>query len=229
MTTPLKINRDVVHSLNTSGILTYTSERRVNMTDNPYFPSLTPSLIGMKLLEDNFREANALAKQVRSVLNTQARADAYKALIEGHMSWIEGIEATPDLTRDQILTSGYTPYADRTEATVPPPAEKPTYSTTANTGEIILRAKPYKQNSHKVFYNWKMSDDQGANWQNLITVGTSSRRKVSELELYKEYWFKVAYATTAGEGEASELISVVLTNDSRNAMKVKSKAAKKEL
>ncbi len=227
--TPLKINRQMIKLLNTSDLLTYTADRGANMAGNPYFPTPTPTVLAMKTLGQNFRDADSLARQVRSILNTQARQTALEALIAGHMDWITYIEETADLTLEMIQTSGYTPYKERSGAEVPPPAGKPSYLPTVNTGEIELKAPVYKQGKHKIFYNWQRSEDQGATWQNLPTTNNSHRRKVSNLALNMEYWFKVAYGTTAGEGQASEYISVVLTQDSRATTNIKTKTKTAEL
>lgn len=221
--TVLKINRQSIKSLNTGLLLTFTSDRVVNMTGNPYFTAPAPTIVEMNALAKSFRDADSLARQVRSILNTQARQTAYEALIQGHVDWIDYIEGMAGLTMEKLLTTGYTPYAERTSATVPPPAGKPSYKPGLNTGEIMLIATPYKQGAHKILYNWKVSEDQGATWQNMVTLGNSHRRKTTGLELFKEYWFKVAYATTAGEGEASEHVTVVLTQDSRATTNMKSK------
>ncbi|MBI5916529.1 MAG: hypothetical protein HY842_14220 [Bacteroidetes bacterium] len=227
--TLLKINRQSIKSLNTGLLLTFTSDRAVNMTGNPYFPTPVPTVLAIQDLAKTFRDADALALHVRSILNPQARQTAYEALIQGHVGWIEYIELTPGLTMEKLLTTGYTPYAERTSATVPPPAGKPSYKPGLNTGEIMLIATLYKQDSHKVLYNWKVSEDQGTTWQNMVTLGNSHRRKTSGLELFREYWFKVAYATTAGEGETSEHVTVVLTQDSRATTNLKSKTKNAEL
>ncbi len=227
--TALKINKQIIKSLNTDGIINYSAARVVNMTDNPYFPTPVPTKTEIQLLAKLFQEADAKARIIRSVLNTQTRRTAYENLIAGHYAWIEFIENTEGLTLDMILSTGYTPYAERTDATIPPPAPKPNFKVGKNTGEVILIADTYKQGSHRINYNWKMSDDQGATWQNLPTFGNSHRKLVTGLELVKEYWFKVAYATVAGEGEESPHISIVLTSDSRSIKKGQGKKQNTEL
>lgn len=195
-------------------LIVFTNDRITNMEAcADFIPEPDPTIENMRARRDLFATRQATYKANPSEINKQLRNDAFNELIEGHLSWMKLGEKLSAGDKDKALRLGYPLYAERTPAEVPQgvPA-KPTFELTVNPGEIILKAAPYKQESKNIYYNWKMSTDNGLTYQNLPNTSSSHRRKAA-LEFNKNYYFKVAYATNAGEGPLSEAVVICLTPD----------------
>ena len=178
-----------------------------------FLPSPTPTVAAMRTAKANFENLESIFKMNPSTLNKDLRNKAHTEIILMHLSWID--YAQPLIGSDTVKAErlGYPAHLERSKATIPegvPP--KPTFELTPNPGEIVLKTQPYKQEKKAIFYNWQVSEDNGATWSNLPVSGNSHRRKIT-LELGKVYWFRVAYATTAGEGPKSDYVEVYLTAD----------------
>lgn len=209
----IKINVSVIKALGYEGMVPYTNNRADNLTGNLFFRTIEPTPAEMKGLSVDLMNANSAFDTVPSYVNRLARQAKYDLVVGAHLRWVAQIEDTTDLTLDKVLSTGYTPYLERTPAEVPPQAGKPSFKPGENTGETILTAPVYKQQSKQVVYNWLESDDRGVTWRRTGT-SMSHRYKKRGLEVGKEYWFKVAYSTSAGEGPFSdEHVLVVLTPD----------------
>jgi hypothetical protein len=134
-------------------------------------------------------------------------------LIDAHVAWVGYAEPIIGSNSEQAALFGYPQYAVRSSAEVPvgvPP--KPVVVLTPNPGDIVLVAQIYKQGKKAIFYNWQVSEDGGETYHYLPNLGNSHRRK-TKVEIGKAYRFRVAYATTAGEGPFSDWVDVTLTKD----------------
>jgi hypothetical protein len=210
----IKFSKSAVKGLTYAGIIKFTDDRIQDMEDcADFLPNPTPSIVDMTGLRIVFQTKEASFKASGTELAKSERNDAFDVLVGGHLSWIDYAE--PLVGSDEVKAAriGYTQYAKRTSAVVPTgKPEKPTFSLTNNPGEIIVRAKPYKQGSKPTFYNWQISEDGGATFSNLPSVNNSHRRLL-KLEFGKLYSLRVAYATSAGEGIYSDRLEVSLTSD----------------
>ncbi len=207
-------NRTYVKRLLLSVVVNFTTERMAEMKDcADFLPSPTPSIEDMGKLRDAFLEKQGEYKANPSELNKQVRDAAYSNLIQGHLDWIAYAEPLIGNDEDKAARLGYPKYANRTGAIVPIGVpDKPKIELTPNPGEVFLIAKAYKQGSKIIYYNWQMSEDGKATYQYLPVSGSSHRRRI-KLELGKTYFFRVAYATSAGEGLFSDWLEVALTRD----------------
>lgn len=222
----IKYNITFIKGLSIPGIITFTDARIINMEECVVFlPEPSPTVANMTTRRNNLQTRQATYKSVPSELNKQNRDKAYDELIEGHISWIAYGESIIGDDEDKANLFGYPQYQKRSEAEIPegtPP--KPTIILTPNPGEIILNAKVYKQGTRRILYNWQISEDGGVTYNYLPTIGNSHRRRI-KLELGKQYCFRVAYATVAGEGLFSEKVEITLTRDMVGKEKKKKKAA----
>jgi|GEM_PF-4150252 len=196
-----------------AGIVKFTDDRIKDMEDcADFLPDPSPTIQAMTGLRNDFQTKEATYKASKTELAKSKRNDSYNALIDGHLSWIAYGEPIIGSNEVNAARFGYPQYAKRTGAVVPAgkPA-KPTFALTLNPGEIIVRAKPYRQGSKPTIYTWKISEDGGVTYQ---TVGAgSSYRRLFKLDFGKLYCIRVSYSTTAGEGIFSDKLEVSLTED----------------
>jgi hypothetical protein len=209
----IKFSISDVKGLGLSGIVKFTDDRMKDMEDcSDFLPTPTPSLTAMLGLRNDFQDSEAAFNAVPTELNKSRRNTAYNALIAGHAAWIAYAEPLIGSDETKAARFGYPQYAKRTSAVVPtgePP--RPTFRLTENPGEVMVRAKVYRQGTKPTIYTWQVSEDAGETYQ---TVGANtSHRRLLKLGYGKLYYIRVSYSTTAGEGLFSEHLEISLTKN----------------
>lgn len=220
----VNFNVSAVKDIKLSEIVSFTNDRITNMEEcADFIPEPDPSIENMRARCDLFSTRQSTYKANPSELNKQLRNEAYDELINGHISWMDQGKKLCAGDINKALRLGYPLFATRTKAVIPEGKPlKPTFDLTPNPGEVVLKATPYKQESKTIYYNWQMSED-GVTYQYLPTFGSSYRRRIV-LEFHKTYYFKVAYATSAGEGPWSDTLEITLTPDMVGKPKRKKKS-----
>ncbi len=209
----VKIDVSKVKSIIYDLIVDFSNARAIDVKNCEQLKEISPTPAMMEADAALFQQAYSTSKTVRSRANTLATKQAYDKLMENHLTWIGIIEADPNITLEIAQSLGYPLAAERTQAKVPPQANKPTYRLRLNQGEIELNAETYRQGSKLVIPNWRVSEDKGLTWKMLPAMKSGTKRIVKGLEIGKEYWFSVCYATTAGEGPWSTELKVILSPD----------------
>lgn len=209
----IKFSISDVKGLGLSGIVKFTDDRMKDMEDcGDFLPDPSPTSAEMLGLRNDFQTKEAAFNAVPTELNKSKRNTAYDALIAGHVDWIAYAEPLIGSDETKAARLGYPQYAKRTSAVVPsgePP--RPTFRLTENPGEVMVRAKVYKQGAKPTIYTWQVSEDGGETYQ---TVGaTNSHRRLFKLGYGKLYCIRVSYSTTAGEGIYSEQLELSLTKN----------------